>query len=357
MKKVLVEGYSKNNLGDDLFFKILLKRYPDTMFFFTGADNAKILTQFKNAKIIHVRFLKILRLLPKFDAYVLIGGSLFQESSSLKIWIKHWLLLFIKIVVCRVLRVRVNIIGFNFGPYRTKLYLRLYKLLFKYVNFLSVRDEKTKNLFEKNVEINYFPDIVFGLPFKKIDKADRCLAISVMDFGKLVSFQTEYEDFLVNVINRINKDVTINLFGFQHSSEIDDGEVIKRIKARIPRHDINEYLYTGSNLNDFLGRYRQNNVALTSRFHSLVLSLKVEQNIVAINYNIKVENLINTLELGFPLISINEFGNEKVFINVANKLNYMLERKNINSKENIKLEKVAKLSNGHFKDLDNFLNS
>src|SRR5699024_615791 len=100
MKKIFIYAYSKLNLGDDLFVKILCERYPDHLFYIVcRRENARAFSNIKNLKIIYsvpyldslmqklsLRQFFINRIAKKCDLTVSIGGSIFIEPEK---WQEH----------------------------------------------------------------------------------------------------------------------------------------------------------------------------------------------------------------------------------------------------------------------------
>lgn len=357
LKHVFVLGYPNNNLGDDLFFKILLERYPGTQFIFNNAAKSKILTKYPNAVEDNLHGIKKLKSLTKIDMFLLIGGSMFQEVVPKRVWLKGTIHLIIELVMLKFLKKKIIFIGFNFGPYKTNLFLFMNRIVFSLVDYLSVRDKKTFELLKKNKKLHFFPDIVFGLNDKKFINRNKTksIAVSVMDFGPNVNFQQKYEDFLVNILKPLKGKIKINLFGFQHSDEIDDLVVAKRIRKRLNESDISVVQYSGSNMDEFLKEYYENEFAISSRFHSLVLSLKAGQKIISINYNVKVENLKETFNLKNTYVNPIEFKNMRRVNQIIDEINSWItdEKKEKEYYMNIKIAKRE--SEKHFSLLDKFL--
>lgn len=353
MKRVLVAGYTSNNLGDDLFFSLLVKRYPTTHFTFEAGSESQILQTFKNVDIEQLRLKDLFINIRKFNMFVLIGGSMFQQVRG-QPWIKRWLVLFLKVLLFKLTGKKIVFIGFNFGPYYSKSFYIFYKLLFSAVNYLSVRDKKTFELFKTNSRVHLFPDIVFSLEDHDFCKPKKnSLGISVMDFGPNIRFQQEYENFLVEIINGINSSISITLYGFQSAPSINDSVVIERVKNRLHR-SVRSVCYNGINKTLFLEDYYKNFFAITSRFHSLILSLKARQQIISIDYNLKVSSLLNTLSINNMDIQIEEFNNEEVVRNIVSKINTAT----ISDNTYISAEEIKRLTDqatAHFSYLDNLL--
>lgn len=353
LKRALVMGYDSNNLGDDLFFYQLTKRYPTTRFTFESGRDLKILRDIDNADAGNYRLKNLFTEVRKFDVFILIGGSMFQQIKG-QPWCKAWLGLLIKTLLFKLFGKKVVFVGFNFGPYYSKTFYTLYKLIFSLVDFISVRDEKTLDLFKKNRRVHLFPDMVFNLDDSKfISPRSKSLGISVMDFGPNIKFQHSYETFIEQIIDRVDSNIKITLYGFQSSSSIDDNVVIDRLKRQSNRL-VNSVCYNGNNMDFFLKDYYKNFFTITSRFHSLVLSLKARQQIISVDYNIKVQSLLDTLKINNMDIQVNEFRNEKVVQEVVDKINtaLLIDGNYLNSDE---LDSVIKQSANHFKFLDSLL--
>ncbi|ASN05987.1 hypothetical protein [Virgibacillus necropolis] len=130
-KKILVNAYFSQNLGDDLFLKVLFDRYPNVDWYLLTSNTKYngIFKKYKNVSILKsmsvnffgIRkidaFHKINKLLlkyKKYDALLNIGGSIFMEGIG---WEEA-------LIKRRVLPDEFNrlkkksfIIGANFGPF------------------------------------------------------------------------------------------------------------------------------------------------------------------------------------------------------------------------------------------------
>lgn len=333
MKKALVGAYIDNNLGDDLFIKGLVDRYRNVEFSFNYANSSIILQRKSNVKKVELDFFKILKNVRNYDVFILIGGSMFQQIGSPFRWFKNWLSLYLTVFCFRLMRKKVVFMGFNFGPYDSKIFFYLHRLLFRLVNYLSVRDEKTYSLFDQNKHIHFYPDIVFGLKVEEeaATKKKDNIGISIMDFGSNVTFQRQYENFLVDVLKGIDKAFTINVYTFQNSKTINDDMVAQRVLRKVNR-DVNIYNYNGKNLQEILNSFSKNEFVLSSRFHSLVLALIFKQSFVSVSYNIKIDNLLSFIGLDSLKIKPQDLGNRGCVLDTIKKIN---ERKKIQFNEKI----------------------
>src|SRR5699024_8783381 len=99
MKKVMVYAYTKFNLGDDLFLKILFERYPDTNFVLFTPEKYKEIYKHKNVRFLYYyniflrginyitrkinKNLTVNKIISKScDASVYIGGAIFQQRKN-----------------------------------------------------------------------------------------------------------------------------------------------------------------------------------------------------------------------------------------------------------------------------------
>ena len=187
IKKCYLKLYLNNNLGDDLFVKILTQRYK---------NHKKVKLKIKNLKIISGILFKIINKLLKLftnsritidkilinrsSITILLGGSMFIEGESgeyqeLKGVNNYY------------------IIGTNFGPHKTDLYLNKIKDIVKASKYTCFRDTKSYNLFEKECEnTNVAPDIIFGLDVSNVNITNnKKVIISIIDCSTKIG--PEYE--------------------------------------------------------------------------------------------------------------------------------------------------------------------
>ena len=157
MKKIFLWGYWTQNFGDDLFLKVYQeqmkkfniktyilteKKYSDfykNMGFNTICKNTffyrltyKILTIFNLPELFFL-------LIHKNDLFVMLGGSLFAENKGM----------IAEKMQFRNLEYATNkakksfVIGSNFGPYKTEQFKTNYTKLFKNMEDVSFRDQKS----------------------------------------------------------------------------------------------------------------------------------------------------------------------------------------------------------------------
>lgn len=296
--KILVKAYLANNLGDDLMLNILFNRYPNYTFHVIGLNecNNRGLRKFKNVKSIKGKF-NIIRSIPSFDAFIIIGGSMFQDTpESIKDYTNDFYL-------CKILKFfkkRFYIMGCNIGPFITWGCLPILTKLFKLADFISVRDEESYN-FLKSINLEnkaLYPDIVFSLPDQNLGihtAQKKTLGISIINLASNLEYKQAYIDKISEIIKVFkNKYDEIILFAFESGVQNDE-IVIDQIINSLNCSKITKKTYNGS-IRSFLNAFKKCDLIIGTRFHSIVLALKYGIKFIPIIYNQKAENLLNDLE-------------------------------------------------------------
>ncbi len=344
-KKIAVDAYFFNNFGDDLFLEILINRYPNAYFDFITPSEDRIKNFVANPRISQVSRKQALLNVKSYDMYIMIGGSMFQQPQD---WKMQWLNLHLMVNTFRLFKKKCAIIGCNFGPYSNDFYVKAYKYIFKKLNFLSVRDEKSYHLLQdKRINLHCYPDMAFSFDLtannltRKQDENEKFIGVSIMDFGKE---NVDYENEMVKIVNSLQENAKIKIFSFQNSNEINDLKIINNVISKIPngKQNIEVVSYDG-NMREFLSQYDQCHAFLTTRFHSLILSIMYNQKIVAINYNPKIENTLKFLNMNVELVDLNEL--EK--INLAPLF--------ANQQVSYDLKSIKDQSVSHFKYIDSII--
>ena len=166
---ILLKAYSKNNLGDDLFIKIITQRYNHEKFVLINGKNNITFKKIKNLEIKKSIFDKILeKLIYKYSRLelkvsktasliVLIGGSMFIQYDNIENVKKRNKFYYL-------VNKPYYILGTNFGPYKDEEYFLEYKKIFSEAKDICFREKYSYDLFENRLEnVRYASDIVFSL--------------------------------------------------------------------------------------------------------------------------------------------------------------------------------------------------
>ena len=347
MKKIFIMAYLRNNLGDDLFVKELINRYPSEKFYIDVID-LKYGEVFINDKNVEVKvekeenFSKIE--INKYDAFIYIGGSIFMEGG--KVYnLDENCVNFIK--KCKEKNKPFFYISSNYGPYKTNKYFELSKQAFNSCTDICFRDEYSYNLFKDIDSVRYAPDLLFSYKTDNIEKEKGSVGISVIDLElreELKEKEERYIKFLVNNIEEFLQEEK-NIYLFSFCREEDDEKAIKKIleniKNKEKKNKIKIVKYN-NNLTEFLDIYKKMEYMLCQRFHSLILSCVCNQKIFVISYSKKIDNVIEELKLG---VNYKKHRNLK-----ENEKLKLIEFKDVKNIEEIKIE-----AERQFKELDKFI--
>lgn len=338
MKTILVKAYTALNLGDDLFLKILVERYPHTKFriiapkyyeeYFKIYPNV-IITPIYYSNLNRV-ILKLLAIISKSerikyledmtykfikkasqqsDAYMQIGGSIFiQKDTGIGENEKF------NALITNALHDKPKfIIGANFGPYSTNSFLEFYKNLFKSYKDICFRERKSKELFQEHNNIRVSPDVVFQLEVPKVNKEVGTIGFSLIDITwrpKLKKYYQDYLEFICKIILKSLEDgKKICLFSFCKNEG--DEKMIENVVSNLPseiRSEIMIHNYDG-NINNFLSKYGEMEYMFSTRFHSMILSFLFDQKVCPLVYSEKMINVLNDLNFNEYYYKISDLGN------------------------------------------------
>lgn len=338
MKNVLVYFYAFRNLGDDLFIKILLDRYPNFHFkIIAPFSYEKLFRNYKNLSIISPKFSIVSRVIFKLlfylnkkladtylynikkkqyrknlkevDALIYVGGSLFIQRGS-KLNSRDYLFKFL----AEEIKVPRLILGTNFGPFTTEEYLTLYTKVFKQFDDICFREKFSKELFQSvnNTRCEY--DIVFQMDVDNRSelKIKNSYGFSVIDLEKRESLHS-YDDRYLNLISESIREIIDNggvVYLFSFCRLEGDEKMIAKILNSLSeqyKESIKTILYE-DDIESFLSIYKKMEYMFCTRFHSLILSILFNQKFLPVIYSNKILNVLNDLGFQGDILHIDDQG-------------------------------------------------
>lgn len=358
MSKVMVYAYTKLNLGDDLFLKILFERYPDTKFILFTPKEYKKLFNFSNVEFYSTSsvfyrainyFMRkinnknVLRNLisKSCDASVYIGGSIFQQNENWKSILEERKSMLHK-------KQPFYVLGANFGPFKSEDYYKEYEKLFLQYTDICFRDTYSFNLFKDLDNVRIADDIVFSLNNEVKNTNDKSMVISVIKPSYrpyLSGYDKPYYQKMKDVaIKFIDKGYSVKFMSFcKHEG---DEEAIQEIMKILPgdylKH-VQQYNYRGD-LNGALEIISNCSCLIAARFHAMILGWLFQKNVTPIAYSEKMINVMK--DVGFKGIysdfkTINQLNPEEIYKDLE--------------KHTIDISEQIKKSDDHFKVLDKLL--
>ena len=352
-KSIMLYGFYDANLGDDLFFEKLIRRYPDTMFlvyvtpnyrsFFEKFDNVKFfdVTEARVQKInrigqkFKIRDLFERLLLARSSATVHIGGSIYQQ-------IGEWELDF-KLRECRKRPFKpFYSITCNFGAYKTEEYRKMWGRKFVKFKDICFRDRYSYNLFSDIKNVRYAPDLMFSYEKRGIEQIDGSVAISIInpiaafrDFPQ--EFCLAYQDSLVATVNDLIKDNRkVAILGFcPFEGDADYINHLLSLLSHEARQKTEVINYTFDAKDAVLNAMESAEYIIGTRLHSVILGLRMGKKVLPIVYNPKTQNILDDIEYNGLTVTAEDIGSyaEKGFVSALCELEHFDASQYGNSEE------------------------
>ena len=311
MNRYFVSGYWSSNLGDDLFLKILVSRYPSAKFYvFIESDNFAQFSHYDNVVPIYNNVVvKIINKILKFFSvipiqyflthffiknYIEIGGSIFMEDEG-------WLYKLKQREYASRKYKNYFVLGSNFGPFYDEKYYSNYKNLFNKVNGIVFRDEYSYQLF-KNVNVKKASDVIFNLypQYRGNYSKKKQVIISVVDYrykikGTSNADQSSYEmKISAMILNFIANGYNVVIMSFCRSEG--DEQVARSIYQRLSiKNESIEIFDYSDDIESAIRLMAEAEIVVASRFHAVVLGLEFGAKVLPIAYSDKTKHLIQDI--------------------------------------------------------------
>lgn len=359
--RFMLYGFFGHNVGDDAFFDMLFKRYPDTMFYIMHDPSyAEFFSRYPNVRFYDATRPDIIKinafgekfnqsnlfeklLLKICDGVVHIGGSIYQQ-------IGNWQLDF-DIRQKRKLRgKKFFAVSNNFGPYTDNSYRDMWAGEFKKWTDICFRDRYSYNLFSDIPIVRYAPDLLFRFPIEK-KESEKKVSVSVID--TLAPFRTiekstaeAYENKIVELIKRFSSDgYAVSLLSF--CAFAGDNAAADRILAALPEEvssNIKNVVYR-NNLNEITNEIETSEYVVATRFHAMILGYIAGKKVLPICYSEKMSNVISDLSLSDSIITLDNLSGLTA--------DELIPLANIVSEE--KINEISHLATEQFAGFDKFV--
>lgn len=318
--RFMLYGFFGHNVGDDAFFDMLFKRYPDTVFYIMHDPSyAEFFSRYPNVRFYDATRPDIIKinafgekfnqsnlfeklLLKICDGVVHIGGSIYQQ-------IGNWQLDF-DIRQKRKLRgKKFFAVSNNFGPYTDNSYRDMWAGEFKKWTDICFRDRYSYNLFSDIPIVRYAPDLLFRFPIEK-KESEKKVSVSVIDTlapSRTIEKSTAeaYENKIVELIKRFSSDgYAVSLLSF--CAFAGDNAAADRILAALPEEvssNIKNVVYR-NNLNEITNEIETSEYVVATRFHAMILGYIAGKKVLPICYSEKMSNVISDLSLSESIITL-----------------------------------------------------
>ena len=290
--KLIIFGYLKKNLGDDLILKTVIENTDFEEYVLIGYEKIGVSTS-KEDKIIYISksIFKIFRAIRKGDRIAIVGGSVLQDKLYQYLnpgihLIRILTFAFGKLVGTKNYIIGANISKVNF-KFRYNLFLKILQLL---TDVWTVRDnysvEYLRKIGTKNVL--FAEDIVFSSDLVKYKKNGnpKKVAISVVKTNDSFDCEAYQEKLQLWIRSFLDNGFHIDLLLFQNEEDFDTAFDLKN-------KFIGEDIDIIKNKNDDIVKVMSEaDYLIASRFHSLILGIILGKKLIVYSYANKNENFL-----------------------------------------------------------------
>jgi len=319
MKRVLLRFFSANNLGDDLFVKVITDRYVDIFTTFVNCynpslDNIGNLHTIRRPKLYYLMYKMLARVTHKRnlwlhnqllhnDLLLYVGGSIFQQEEHIQAWHREELFY-------QQCNKPYYILGSNVGPYRDKEeFFKILRSIFSRAFDVCFRDTASYDEFKSISNIRVASDVVFTLNTNDLRISDEGVAVfSIINCRKRFDkdIYEEYESLIVELTERlVARGQKVCYVSFWNSDGDTDAAIgIHNRLCEESKAIVNILEYSG-NINEVLQVFASCSFVVATRFHATILGLLLGKRVLPIAYSDKTTNILYDMGFTDNVIDIN----------------------------------------------------
>ena len=325
MKIAIAGNYGANNLGDELILGGLLttlRAVKPAAEITVLSANPKLITEKFEVRSVRkfpagirsfITYLfngnlnKTRKTIKECDFFILGGGGLFDDASlrAVIIWGVQGL-------AASLHKKPIIMYGQNLRSLKSRIARYIVKKLFKKAVFIAVRDEDSKKTIKsliKGKKIYLMPDLIFKLEPKFKQARENKLLICLRQQANLPkTFESAIAGF-INQLAQEDEDLKIEFLPFKKGKDtLFHSKIIEKIANK---DRISKVAYTEKRQN-IERLFSESKVVLGMRLHSILMAINTGTPFIAINYNPKVKNILETLNLGQYLVEPDEVTPERL---------------------------------------------
>ena len=268
------------------------------------------------------------------------GGPFALETTKLLFGMKissfNYTAFLLELLVAKSLNIPYAVLGQSFGSLHTMFGKSNFKFILESSTFIYSRESGGVSLLRKSLnlkkEILILPDLAFYSKIFSLSDIDNInieekvkntkyavINVRFMSLKELqYLFDTDCTDenilheryFLVvsDIIHFLYTSHKFTFFVFFNQAVINDGRAAKRVitKTNLP-YDM--FWSTPDNLSieSMISLFKKSEFALTTRYHSLIISLITKKPVCPICYNPKISYLLDDIKINVPCLSGEQF--------------------------------------------------
>lgn len=297
-KKVVLSGYfGFKNFGDEAILSVLVDKLKqlDTGITVISSDPQYTTGKFKHIRSVYTfKIPDIIGAISKSDFLISGGGSLLQDTTSLKSLLYYLFIIFTALI----LRKKVIIFAQGIGPITSPIGTFLTKNILKHCSYLSVRDKKSHELLKSwGIDSDLLCDPIFSTAIPPVDKKN---SVAV----QLRNCKTLTEDFIDRLAQKISQefaDKQVKIYSLQDTIDL---EVCKKFEKALNmlNPEIKTEIYSNMTDSQIIQHIASCEYLIAMRFHAIIIGLIAGVKTLGINYDIKIEKI--TSEFSLPLLDM-----------------------------------------------------
>ncbi len=313
IRRVLLCGYyGEHNLGDDALLEVLIRQLPSTWQpVITGHDSEAVRRIVPNAVVVNRRSLKtIIRSISKVQVVVLGGGSLLQDSTSVRSLIYY----LIVILAARVNRKTVVLWGQGLGPLKHSFSRFLVRRSLNYPSFITWRDDASMDLARwlgVKRSMSVAPDPVWNYPMHPHQGGGNI----VLCWRPTSLLSDRGWSILLQAVDKLCKEtgLSVTWLAFHGQQDVD------LLSSLCSRGLVTETLAKQSStviakdIQHVQAIFCEASLVIAMRLHALILSMISQCPTSALSYDPKVEAAARTA--GAPWSDLNELPDREALFN------------------------------------------
>ncbi|AHM55705.1 pyruvyl-transferase CsaB [Peptoclostridium acidaminophilum DSM 3953] len=308
MRRVLVSGYyGFNNAGDEAILKALIEGIrgaQDECEIVVLSQHPRFTAQKHNVKsAMRMNIFRLLWEIKKCDLLISGGGSLLQDVTS-----KRSILYYLAIIyAAKLMGKSVMIYSQGIGPVSRSSNRRFLKKALSMVDFINVRDEKSKSELQEmgiDNEILVTADAVFGMSRPSLDKGaaaierlnikkgKRLVGISMRPWKDNDEISEKFSQLCKSMAAEQGCEIVLLPFHFYSDLEIMD-MVYQKLDSETRKsvHVLREYLH----VEDYLSLIGNLDMFIGMRLHGLIFSVLMGVPVVGISYDPKIDSFMSSI--------------------------------------------------------------
>lgn len=280
---IKIDGYFDCNFGDDYMIKTVLEHFSEMSFVIEEKKGiSPMLKEIKNISFEKKECDKNLRI---------IGSGFMVNSPAAFITELIWLL--------KGKKEPNWCIGCNIEPFKNALYKAIITKKLKKYELISCRDKKSYEWIKENckgVRVHYFPDILFSALIEKAEGGSS-LGVSVMNLGLGGKYEGYYKalaqvaDYYIDT-----KKGQVFLCAFDTGEE-NDTAACEYVKSLMKSQGV-QIVKHGS-ADEIIRAFAQCKKIIGTRFHSIVLALKMRLEVYPVIFREKTRSLLE--DVNYPM--------------------------------------------------------